>query len=125
MAPPPPNAGDTPIYGRLQPLVGGPAFLPLHVQIAYNGTRYDFLPLDPTAPTTTSALLRGGSVEGEIRIASVPEESLSSRWQLIGYSGRPAADLRDFAEAQPTALSLRSNNCFTFGRALTEFLEGT
>ena len=33
----PTSAGGEPVYAALRPLVGGPAFLPLHVQIAHEG----------------------------------------------------------------------------------------
>ena len=37
------------VYAAARPLVGGPAFLPLHVCVLHNGILYDFLPSRWTA----------------------------------------------------------------------------
>ena len=103
----PTSAGGEPVYAALRPLVGGPAFLPLHVQIAHEGVVYDFLPAEPTAAATTSTLLVGGAVEGRIRCRPT---RAPRTWRLLGHTTRESADLRAFAERQDRALSLSANN---------------
>jgi hypothetical protein len=106
-AQPTPSAG-TPVYASLRPLVGGPAFLPLHVQIEHEGLTYDFLPVDATSMETTRALLSGGAVAGRIRCRN--KESVPSRRRLVGFTTRDSEQLRTFAVAQDESLSLTLNN---------------
>ena len=58
---------SSPVYVALRPLVGGPKFLLLHVQIAHDGVLFDFLPAAPTEAATTANLLLGRAVDGRIR----------------------------------------------------------
>ena len=61
------------IYLRFSPLIGGPRFLPAHVEVmlANESTgslhRYDFVPANPTDPKTLATLLTLRSVPGVLR----------------------------------------------------------
>ena len=101
---------STPVYAALRPLLGGPSFLPLHVQIAHEGTLYDFLPSNPLAPVTTASLLTGQAVEGSIRCRPVRSVGRDPTWRRIGYTARTSNDLLAFAEQQERSLSLTDNN---------------
>ena len=116
-APPRTAPENTPVYAALRPLVGGPAFLPIHVQIAHENTLYDFLPANPTAAATTASLLSGQSVEGNIRCRPVRSLGRDSRWRRIGYTARTSNDLLAFAEQQERSLSLTSNNWCAHARS--------
>ena len=101
----------TPVYATLRPLVGGPKFLPIHVQIAAHDEAYDFLPAEPTALSTTTTLLSGGAVDGLIRCR--PVRTLGDRrvpWRIIGYTNRASEQLRTFAQGCESQLSLPTNN---------------
>ena len=112
----------TPIYLRATRLVGGPAFLPLHVQIAVGETAFDFLPAKPTAAATTARLLTGGSVDGLIRVQGARStRSPRGRWHRVGQTTRTLPEIRRFAEQQPTELSLLHNSCWTFAAAMWTF----
>ena len=121
-SPPQPTAPSTasPVYATLRPLVGGPAFLPLHIQLAHADLVYDFLPRSPTALATTVTLLRGGSVDGDVRIR--PLRTLDGKpWRVLGYTTRESGQLLEFAEACDSRLSLPSNNCWTFAAKLARY----
>ena len=111
------NAG-TPVYAALRPLVGGPTFLPLHVQIRHEGVLFDFLPAEPTAAETTRTLLLAGAVEGNIRIRPTRARG---PWRLIGHTTRDQSELREFAQQQDSLLSLPANNCWTFAANVARF----
>ena len=107
----------TPIYASLRPLIGGPAFLPLHVEIIHEGSIYDFLPQSPTAIETTAVLLRGGSVDGTVRC----RPSTRVRGRLLGHTFKTPDEMQSFAEQQPLDLSLQSNSCWTFAASLARY----
>ena len=110
----------SPVYATLRPLVGGPSLLPIHIQIAHDDAVYDFLPQSPTAFTTTTTLIRGGAVDGDIRIR--PLRTLEGKsWRILGYTTRSSEQLREFAEACDPRLSLASNNCWTFAAKLARY----
>ena len=124
-----------PVFVALRPLVNGPAFLPLHVQLATTAdsdhgnapppdeyVAYDFLPADPTAAATLTSLLSGRAVAGRIRVRAVPG-ALGSHWRLLGFTERTAAEMTMFAESQPSALSLLDNSCWAFAAGLVDFCE--
>lgn len=113
--------GSTAVYAALRPLVGGPKLLPLHVQIANEGTLFDFLPANPTAADTTASLLSGAAVDGKIRCRPVRSLGRDPTWRLIGHTSRASSELLAFAEQQPRSLSLVSNNCWTFASNLASF----
>ena len=102
--------GGAPVYAALRPLVGGPKFLPLHVQLAHEGVLYDFLPANPSALETTSTLLLGGSVDGRIRCRPVRSIGRGDPWKLIGYTMRESSELEAFALGQESRLSLTANS---------------
>ena len=118
---PPRASNNVPVYATLRPLVGGPTWLPLHVQLACNGTIYDFLPESPTDALTTQTLLTGGACDGVIRIRRKSLDGERAAWRLLGYTTRESKELRSFAERQDSSLSLLSNNCFTFASMLAQY----
>ena len=106
------------MFASFKPLVGGPPFFPLHVEIVHANVAYDFLPVSPLATATTTTLLRGSQVDGEIRCRST---TTSEGGRLIGYTTRTTEEMRAFAEQQPRELSLLNNNCWTFASSLVSF----
>jgi len=121
-----PSAPDEkPLFIGLRPLVGGPSFLPLHVEVAAHDLVFDFLPENPTAGSTTAALALGQGVAGSIRVRPLRSECKPPRWRLIGYTSRPAEELSAHANSQPSELRLLDNNCWTFAASLTRYAVGS
>ncbi|KAL1510143.1 hypothetical protein AB1Y20_006475 [Prymnesium parvum] len=120
--PPPAGAAYVPVYARTQPLIGGPSFLRLHVLVRHGLTTFEFIPARPRDPRAAAALLLGQAVDGRVRCAHVRLAERGS-WRLLGYSRRQSAEVEAFARRQPSRLSLLSNNCWTFARAVVEFAE--
>ena len=61
------------VFLRFSPLIGGPKFLPLHVEVILNRNsdntlyRFDFIPLKATDPSTLARLVTLQSVPGLLR----------------------------------------------------------
>lgn len=61
------------VWLRFSPLVGGPPFLPLHVEVILKQSsqetlhRFDFLPMNPLDPSTIKNLITLRSVPGNVR----------------------------------------------------------
>ena len=72
------------LYLRFSPLIGGPRFAPVHVEVMLadesTGTlhRFDFVPADATDPTTLAMLLTLRSVPGILRYRVVEGSSSSA-----------------------------------------------
>ena len=121
-------AAASPVFVTLRPLVDGPKFLPVHVQVATtcdtDGTFmiYDFLPSDPSSPNTAKTLLRGGATPGNIRRRK-KQALRTDAWKLLGQTTRSSDEIDAFVSAQPSELSLLSNSCWTFAAALVDFCE--
>ena len=105
------------IHVSFRPLIGGPAFLPIHVEMLHDGRVYDFLPQTPQDPTTAITLLSGGEVDGIVRCRPVRR----MRGRLIGHTKRSPEELQQFVAQHPLRLSLVSNSCWTFVAALADF----
>ena len=124
----PPGPEYTPVTLTLEPLVGGPAWMPLHAAIEHNGFRYDFLPTYPESSETAANLLTGQTVDGVVRCRNllIRHEGVDSPKQrfLLGYSAKTSVELQGFAEKQPRALQLLRNDCWTFGAAVAGFAIG-
>ena len=123
------------------PLIGGPPFLPLHVQVVVLGGgeedtglddisdntilrqtkhRFDFIPREATEPQTLAKLLTLQEVKGELRCLS-PSSSSS-----VEVSARSAA-LIDRAQEftinyENSNLHILKNNCWTFAWKLLRHL---
>lgn len=97
---------------KLSPLIGGPRFLPIHVQVIVEDHVWDFVPQNPVDPQTTLSLLRFQSVPGTIRCLG--------RKQRSSYLVEIAESFV-YGYANRTSLHLVTNNCWTF--ALQLFLE--
>ena len=114
------NAGT--LYRARYPLVGGPAFLKLHVAVLYESesklTQFDFLPINPTALTTAAKLLTLQRTEGVCR-----ERELKFRPRGIEKIGETRAtldDLRGYTREHDTALHLIENSCSTYADRLLQ-----
>ena len=120
---PPAAAGFVPVYAATEPLIGGPPFLALHVCVRHADLLIDFVPRRPTEVATGISLLSGGGVDGQIRCRPASVSAPSDRWRLLGYSARTSEEMEAYARRQPDMLSLRTNNCWTFARALIDYAE--
>eukprot|EP00966_Prymnesium_polylepis_P075340 1747455-Prymnesium_polylepis.2 len=109
------------VYAATQPLIGGPPFLELHVCIRHGDLLVDFVPRRPTELGTAVGLLSGGDVDGQIRCRPAGKGADGDRWRLLGFSTRSNEDVEAFAREQRLALSLRSNNCWSFARAVVDY----
>ena len=116
-------ADRVPLYATTEPLIGGPAFLALHVCIRHGDLLIDFVPRRPTALETTAGLLSGGGVAGQIRCRPAGASVASERWRLLGYSARSTEEMEAYARRQSDVLSLRTNNCWTFARAVVDYAQ--
>lgn len=100
---------------RFKPLIGGPAFLPIHIiaQVSqYNAgsiAELDFVPQDPDA--STLALLQGSSVPGLIR-KKVLSENDKAGGDLSVICDSLLLSIQDNFDEQN--LSLLNNNCYHF-----------
>jgi hypothetical protein len=104
-----PPARLTAVHAELQPLVGGPSWLPLHVVVDVGDVQYDFLPCSPVAQETTVKLLSGRAVPGIVRARARPASSTRRRRVLLGYSSSSQEDLQVFAKARTSSLRLFEN----------------
>lgn len=118
-----PPRDTRPVHLRTQPLVGGPSFLKLHVQVAVGETVYDFLPKDPTAMSTTVALFTGNSVAGTVRSRALSTPASPPRWRLLGATKMQQPAVDQFVEQQTTELNLLSNSCWSFASRLVRHVD--
>ena len=114
------------------PLKGGPRFLKLHHAIVFekmgenSSDRFfqlDFLPLDPENPITVFELLRGGTVQGEIRFKQCcwPNEASVIESRIRQHVSPQNFSNSNFVLNYNKMLSLNENNCIDFAEAaLTE-----
>ena len=119
-------AGGTQLFIAARPLIGGPAFFPVHCALrceAADGDPkaivLDIVPVKPRDPATALALATGGDVAAEIRCRKSPGRR-DSRWKYVGASRRSAADIRAFALAQPPRICLRDESCWTFASRVAD-----
>ena len=109
---------------QVEPLIGGPSWLKLHVQVIleFEGTRrykFDFVPLNPTEPETLQKL---------VQLQAVPAE-----WRFLASDKSPQGALEDqfiqkaklFCEKYDSQLHLISNNCWIFAFQLYRHLMET
>ena len=106
------------LFATLEPLVGGPPWLRLHIVLHLEGTAFDFLPCEPLAPRTASALLTGAAVPGDIRCR---ERRRPTACVLLGRTARTTDELIAHAKRHPSALALGRNDCWTFAASLRDF----
>ena len=89
-----------------KPLIGGPKFVPIHVYITLQQdaevSYLDFLPIDPTNPSTLQRLILGQDGPGEIRDRRTPGYNDDQR--LIEYM------ISGFNKD----INLYTNNCYHF-----------
>jgi len=100
---------------KVAPLIGGPAWLPLHVKVVVeNDHTWDFVPLNATSPSTLKSLVTLHSVPGEIRYYR--QKKKASDDAIISPTIRRA---QEFVNAYTDRdLNLIRNNCWTFALML-------
>ena len=124
------------LYLRAAPLIGGPSWLPLHVQVVIesedNRYKWDFVPLNATDPSTLGRLLSLQAVPGEIRCfyakgtcEDEKQESLD-RHELVSTIPKEEPLLlraQEFCDSyEDRNLHLVQNNCCTFAFQLYNYL---
>ena len=98
------------------PLMGGPPFLPLHVQVVVEEYhKFDFIPRDATKPETLLKLLTLQQVPGELRCIRTPQAN-----ETTSYLTHKATDFTN--NYQESNLHILSNNCWTFALRLWQHL---
>jgi len=115
------SGASTPLFATFEPLVGGPQWLPLHVVVEVDGEAFDFLPLEPTAPSTALSLASGGAAPGLVRCRTSLRRPSSTRSVAIGSTTKTAAALLQHARSHDTGLRLLQNDCWTFAASLRDF----
>lgn len=124
------------LFTRSSPLVGGPSWLRLHQSVIVRATGdaarpvcFDFLPVNPTAPSTASRLLLGRAVPGVVRrVELTPTSLLGDDAVLRGSTDRSMDDLERWAFDFPQELVLygaRQNHCRDFVSRFLEFASDT
>lgn len=94
----PASCNNLNVFLRLSPLIGGPRFLPLHLEVMLsdNGPsssddaagllhRFDFVPANPTDPKTLAQLLTLRSVPGLARYRTFDSSTSSSTTAATNY----------------------------------------
>jgi hypothetical protein len=110
------NNSSNKIQLRPSPLIGGPKWLPLHVQLIIERQYiWDFVPLNATSPTTLRNLLLLQSVPGEIRC----RQRMTVREPNTDTTPATTCSLQQeatiYADSYPnTNLNIINNNCWTF-----------
>ena len=126
----PSAAASSPVHAELQPLIGGPKWLPVHAVITSQDTAFDFVPLRPKDASTLATLVTGGVVPGSIRCQPAPKingrparsrDARAARRVLLGYTSKSRETLAAFASAQPAELQLLRSDCWTFASAVASF----
>jgi hypothetical protein len=98
---------------RVQPLIGGPTWLKVHVQVCVSEElTCDFIPLDATNDATLGRLVTLQGVPGVVRMMGTVGEA------------RPSQRAKSYCDNyESTQLHLVSNNCWTFALGLLWHLQ--
>ena len=110
-----------PVRAELQPLVGGPTWLPLHVVVLVGEVQYDFLPSSPQSQKTIVGLLSGRAVPGRVRARSHALAGSKRKRVLLGHTSVSHEDLQAFARTRTSRLRLFENDCWTFASAISAY----
>jgi hypothetical protein len=115
-------SNELPVKLQCCPLMGGPPWLPLHVQVLIQGEgqekhKYDFVPREATSPETLLQLLMLQAVPGELRYFGPSGDSTSSE---VSKLVQRAEDFKSRADPE---LHLIKNNCWTFAWKLLRHLD--
>jgi hypothetical protein len=106
---------------RVAPLIGGPSWLPVHVQVVIEDICIvDFVPLNPTSKENLEKLLTLRSVPAEARFVTV--STAVTAGTSDGVRRRKIQRARQFCQHYSTDLHLISNNCWTFAYKLISFI---
>lgn len=133
-----PNQPSCFIGLQVSPLIGGPAWLPVHVKVVLETERcehkWDFVPLKASEPATLSQLVQFKAVRGEIRYFVSPMMDIDNARGIdvddlvpaaaVASTEEPAVGMaREFCEVYPDRnMHLLTNNCWTFAFQLYSFL---
>lgn len=117
------------LFLRRTPLIGGPEWLPLHVQVCFQTKdalyTWDFVPLRATEFTTLQRLVTWQDVPATVRSRKTTREGYE---ELINGSARDNVALEtavSFCNQYPgDRLHLANNNCWTFALQLHDRLLG-
>lgn len=117
-------AKGLPVKLECCPMIGGPPWLPLHVQVIIQGEgqakhKYDFVPQEATRSETLLQLLTFQAVPGELRYFG-PSGGTTSSASELSMLVRRAEDFRSHADPE---LHLIKNNCWTFAWKLLRHLD--
>jgi len=133
----PPNLQSTTTNPRLQlecvPLIGGPLWLPLHVQVVVvvdddnsnpatrkeKKYKFDFIPQQATEPETLLKLVTLQAVPGELRCLSPLSSHTASSRRIVQLASGYTQSYRE----QSPDLHLLQNNCWTFAWKLIQYLD--
>ena len=105
------------------PLIGGPSFLPLHVQVLLEDEisesvphLVDFIPSDASDPKTLASLLSLRFVPGTYRFRPFPVRKPFFSPSLEYKFSAPLThdDIDNFISTCPPNLHLTENNCWSF-----------
>lgn len=109
---------------KMEPLIGGPSWLPLHVQVVLDGTdKWDFVPQNATNPTTLKSLIMLKSVPGEIRyFPARNDQNDNNNNDAIRMTRQAQAFVDSYTNRD---LQLIQNNCWTFALLLYWHLYNT
>lgn len=116
------------VYKVRLPLNGGPRFLKLHHAIIFENLgesasdrffQLDFLPIDPENPMILLELMRGGMVQGEIRLKQCcwPNEASIVESRIREHVSPFVFSKSNFVQNYNKMLSLSENNCVNFADA--------
>jgi hypothetical protein len=114
-------AKGVPVKLECCPLIGGPPWLPLHVQVILQGEgeekhKYDFVPKEATRSETLLQLLTFQTVPGELRYFGSSRDTSAELSMLV----QRAEDFRSHADPE---LHVMKNNCWTFAWKLLRHLD--
>lgn len=103
---------------RVLPLIGGPPFLPVHCKVVlHDRYGFDFVPVNPTSPTTLLQLVTLKSVPGDARI--LPSKDVQSKDGSLPMLSRA----REFCTDYSKDLHLIQNNCWAFAYEMIEYIQ--
>ena len=111
------------IFIRFSPLIGGPRFLPIHVEVILSSEsgshKCDFIPLEARNPQTMKQLLTLRAVSGQVRYTNI---NINTNKEGIWMGVSEKEDAKEFCENYNNELHLITNNCYTFAWKLLDHL---
>ena len=129
-------APELPVQLEFCPLMGGPSWLPLHVQVTIRAAtaaetreqyhhhhhKYDFVPRDATQPTTLLQLFLLQTVPGNVRYFA-PTTTATTTTTTLQQPSMLVQCANEFRNQADPDLHLLYNNCWTFAWKLLRHLD--